>query len=175
MSMLQRDLLLRQFAIASALLHHHLDTLGEEECLWGPAAHGPHIHREPGGGWVADWPEHERYDLGPPSAGWILWHIIYWWSMALDHSFGAGSLRREDIGWPGSAAAAVALINDLERRWIAHVETLGDGDLASSSRARWPMTGRPFADIVAWANIELAKNAAELGLTRFLFAVRDAR
>jgi len=30
---------------------------------------------------------------------------------------------------------------------------------------------RPFGDVLAWANVELTKNAAELGYARFLHAV----
>jgi hypothetical protein len=31
---------------------------------------------------------------------------------------------------------------------------------------------RPFVDVVAWANVELMKNAAEIGFGRLLYAVR---
>ena len=41
-----------------------------------------------------------------------------------------------------------------------------------SERTRWPFQGRPFGDVVAWANVELTKNAAEIGYARFLYAVR---
>jgi hypothetical protein len=35
----------------------------------------------------------------------------------------------------------------------------------------WPLRGASIAAIPAWLNIELAKNAAELGQMRFLFRV----
>jgi len=31
---------------------------------------------------------------------------------------------------------------------------------------------RPFGDVVAWANLELMKSAAEIGYARFLYAVQ---
>jgi hypothetical protein len=34
------------------------------------------------------------------------------------------------------------------------------------------MQDRPFSDIVGWLNVELMKNAAEIGYARFLYAVR---
>lgn len=34
-------------------------------------------------------------------------------------------------------------------------------------------TERPFGDIVAWVNLELMKNAAELGYARFVLAVSE--
>ena len=62
--------------------------------------------------------------------------------MVLDHSFGAGKLTREAVTWPGTA--------DCVRAWL----------------------DRPFGDVVAWVNVELTKNAAEIGYARFLYAVR---
>lgn len=41
------------------------------------------------------------------------------------------------------------------------------------ANTRWPFKDRPFADVVAWLNIELAKNAAEIGYARFLYAARS--
>ena len=95
----------RQFETAWLLTDLHLTGLGTEECLWRPASQGMHVHRAADGTWRADWPEHERYDLGPPSIA-------------------------------------------------------------------WPFRDRPFGDVVAWVNIELTKNASELGYARFLYAVR---
>ena len=44
-------------------------------------------------------------------------------------------------------------------------------DLQSTERPRWPFCDRPFGDVVAWVNVELTKNAAEIGYARFLYAV----
>jgi hypothetical protein len=166
-------MLTRQLDTAWALMRHHLDGLTTEECLWRPAPRGPHVSRMGGPlRWIADWPEHEGYDLGPPSIAWVTWHIGFWWSMAIDHSFGEGRLKREAIDWPGEADAVRAWIGGLRARWRAELERLGDGDLASAERTRWPMRERPFGDVVAWVNLELMKNAAEIGYVRFLYAVR---
>jgi len=69
----------------------------------------------------------------PPSVAWLTWHITYWWSMVLDHSF---------------------------------------EEFLSSERTRWPFVERPFHELAAWLNVELMKNAAEIGYCRFLYAVR---
>lgn len=159
----------RQLATAWALTRHHLEGLTTAECLWRPAAKGLHVHRREDGVWSADWPEHEGYDLGPPSIAWTCWHIIFWWSMALDRNFGTATLAREDIAWPGDAETARATITDLHARWHVAIETV---DPAAASH--WPFTDRTMADVVAWANVELVKNAAEIGYARFLFAVREA-
>lgn len=165
-------MLVAQFDIAAALLAYHLETLTTEECLWRPAPAGMHVQLADDGRWLADWPEHERYDLGPPSIAWTTWHVIFWWSMLFDHTFGEGTLAREQVTWPGDADGVRAAIGQLQSRWRTTLAALDEATLASSARTRWPMTDRPFADVVAWVNVELTKNAAELGYGRFLYAVR---
>lgn len=166
-----REVLGGQLDIAWKLLDLHMTGLGDEECLWRPAEDGLHV-RNDSGTWRAEWPEDEAYDIGPPSIAWTTWHIGYWWSTALDRSFGDGALRREDVSWPGSADATRAWLTGLHDRWIAEVAALSDEELASSDRTRWPFSDKPFYQVAAWLNLELMKNAAEVGYGRFLYAVR---
>ncbi|MCY1083668.1 DinB family protein [Archangium lansingense] len=167
-----RDYLLRQFETAWALTQYHLEGLTTEECLWRPAHKGLHVHKEPEGRWRADWPESEGYDIGPSSIAWLSWHFGFWWSMVLDHSFGDATLSRENVVWPGTADGVREWLGRLQGQWRAKLEQLTDEDLRSTQRTRWPFQDRPFGDVVAWANVELTKNAAELGYARFLYAVR---
>lgn len=164
--------LLRQLDIAWQLTSYHLDGLTTEQCMWRPARAGLHVHRDPDGTWRAEWPEREGYDIGPPSIAWLTWHLGFWWSMVIDHSFGSATLAREDVTWPGTAEQARTWIGELHARWRGELERVSDDDLRSTARARWPIQDRPFGDVVAWATIELMKNAAEIGYARFLHAVR---
>lgn len=164
-----RQLLLDQFDMAWRLLAHHLEGLSDAELAWRPAGRGPHVWPE-GDGWRAGWPEHEGYDLGPPSPAWIGWHMLFWWSMALDHNFGAATLEREAIAWPGSAEALRARLEALRADWRGRLEAL---DEAGADRSRWPFADRPLPDLAAWLNLELMKAAAELGYARFLYAARE--
>jgi hypothetical protein len=166
--------LVRQLDIAWMLAAYHLDGLTTDECLWRPARQGLHVHRGADGRWRADWPEHEGYDLGPPSIAWITWHVGFWWSMVLDHSFADGTLAREDVAWPGDADGVRAWLGELHARWRARIAQMTDEELESPARTRWPLQDRPFGDVIAWATMELTKNAAEIGYARFLYAVRDA-
>ena len=170
-----KALLASQLETSWRLLELHLSGLDDEELLWRPAPIGLHVHESGGDeGWVADWPEREDYDIGPASIAWVTWHIGFWWSMVFDHSFGSGSLRREDVRWPGSADATRAWLSACHDQWVDAVAGVHDDELASAGRTRWPMAGRPFGDVVAWVNVELMKNAAEIGYARFLFAARHA-
>ena len=167
------DYLIRQLDTAWRLATYHLDGLSTEECLWRPAPVGLHVRPVADGTWAADWPDQEGYAIGPPSIAWITWHIDFWWSMVVSHSFGDGSLSREDVRWPGSADDVRSRISQLHDEWRAALGMLSGEDLESTERTRWPFQHRPFADVVAWVNIELTKNAAEIGYARFLYAVRD--
>jgi len=171
MSNKDRSYLIRQFETAWKLTSYHLEGLTTEECLWRPAHKGLHVTQLPDGRWRADWPEHEGYDLGPPSIAWVTWHIGFWWSMVLNHSFGDGTLTREEVLWPGSAGGVREQLGRLQSEWRAVLEQSTGDDLASSERTRWPFRDRPFGDVVAWVNVELTKNAAEIGYARFLYAV----
>jgi DinB superfamily len=168
------DYLLRQFETAWKLTSYHLDGLSTDECLWRPARAGLHVHRAADGSWRADWPEREGYDIGPPSIAWVTWHVGFWWSMVLDHSFGAATLSREAVLWPGDADGVREWFARLQQRWRTQIEPLAADDLRSTQRTRWPFQGRPFGDVIAWVNVELTKNAAELGYARFLYAVRTS-
>ena len=167
-----RALLLRQFDTAWKLAQVHLETLSTEECLWQPAPVGLNVHETPDG-WCGEWPEHERYSLGPPSIAWLTWHIGFWWSMVLDRSFGAGELTRDRVRWPGTADGVRDWLSRLAAEWRARLEATAAEELRSAQRTRWPFTLRPFADVVAWVNTELVKNAAEIGYARFLYAARQ--
>ncbi|HEX5387723.1 MAG TPA: hypothetical protein VFW66_13550, partial [Gemmatimonadales bacterium] len=54
--------------------------------------------------------------------------------------------------------------------WRVVLDRITAEDLQSTRRTRWPFQDRPFGDVVAWVNVELTKNAAELGYARFLFS-----
>src|SRR5207302_2027547 len=112
------------------------------------------------GRWRADWPDHEGYDVGPPSIAWLTWHIGFWWSMAIDHSFGDGSLSRENVLWPGTADGVREWLGRLQRQWQGVLEQVSDDDLRSAQRTRWPFQDRAFGDVIAWVNVELTKHAA---------------
>lgn len=170
-----RRCLLQQFETAWKLTDYHLEELTTEECLWRPGERGLHVQHIDNGIWRADWPDRETYDIGPPSIAWITWHMGFWWSMVLDHSFGNATLAREDVLWPGDPGAVREQLLELQQQWLAALDKLTDADLQSPQRTRWPFPSRPFSDVVAWVNIELTKNAAEIGYARFLYAVRPSR
>jgi hypothetical protein len=131
-----------------------------------------HVQQLPDGTWCADWPDHEGYDLGPSSIAWLTWHLGFWWSMVLNHSFGDATLSREKVLWPGDAGDVREWIGRLEREWRVVLDEVTDEDTAIGGADSMAFPGPPFGDVVAWVNVELTKNAAEIGYARFLYAVR---
>lgn len=163
-----RSLLEFQFEISWQLLEYHLTNLEDTECLWRPSSTGLHLINE-SGIWKADWPDTESYDLGPSSIAWITWHIIFWWSMVLNYSFGDGMLKREDIYWPGNVKNVKVKIIQLRDEWRTILRTMPEEELTSEERTKWPFIDKPFYELAAWLNVELMKNAAEIGYCRFLY------
>jgi DinB family protein len=91
--------------------------------------------------------------------------------MVLDHSFGDGMLSQEKVMWPGNADDVREWLRRPQREWRMVLEQVTDDDLPSTQRTRWPFQDRPFGDVIAWVNVELTKNASEIGYARFLYAV----
>lgn len=106
---------------------------------------------------------------------WLLWHMVFWWSMVVDHSFGDATLERDSIYCPADPDAVGVLLKALHDEWTERVSGLSEDALRSTKDTRWPFKDRPFGDVVGWVNIELTKNAAELGYARFLYATRTSR
>ncbi len=165
--------LLKQFEISWQLLAYRMEGLTTEECLWEPSEKGLYVRKTEQGSWNVDFPEKEDYDIGPPNIAWITWHIDYWWSMVLNHSFGDGTLEKDTIEWKGSADHLREHFEKLKNEWVKKVSGLRDEEVAASTLSTWPLNDCPFRDIIAWLNVELMKNAAEIGYVRFLYGSRD--
>lgn len=168
-----RDVLLKQFDIAWSLMAYHLDELTTQECLWKPAARCLHVVERKPGSWHAQWPEHERYDIGPPTIAWTTWHICYWWSKTLEHVEGRSATVSPDLEWAGSANGVRLRIDELRQKWRAILENSSETQWEESRPDGWPLPNSDLQTIAAWLNVELMKNAAELGMIRFLYAVRE--
>lgn len=164
-----RDATLFQFDMAWQLVEYHFTGLEDDECMWKPCENGLHVSCK-NGAWVADWPTSESYDIGNASIAWTLWHIIFWWSMVFDYSFGQGEQSRETIYWPGGAESAKQKILELHDKWRVLLETMPAEDFLSTAKTKWPFQDKPFYQLAAWLNLELIKNASEIGSGRFLYA-----
>ena len=167
-----RETLIFQFDISWQLLDYHLTDLENEEALWKPTDNSLHVNNLEGV-WKADWPENESYEMGPASIAWTTWHIIFWWSMVINHSFGEGTLTKEDIYWLGDMDAVKDTFKNFHDQWRSILETTSNEELISSNYTRWPFEDKPFYELAGWLNLELMKKAADIGNGRFLYATRN--
>ncbi|MFJ2111599.1 DinB family protein [Streptomyces sp. NPDC087850] len=164
-------LLRRQFDLTWSLFTYHLDRLVPEDFLWEPAPLCWTVRQADDGSWVPDWDEAEPDPVPVPTIAWLSWHIGWWWSVALDHARSRTPRERADVGRPGDGKAAVASLGALREEWREVLAGLTDAEL--DAVAPFPWQGDPaytVADMAAWVNAELMKNAAEIGQLRLLRA-----
>ncbi|MFH8484415.1 DinB family protein [Streptomyces longisporoflavus] len=167
------DLLRRQFDLTWSLFEYHLERLEPDDFLWEAAPLCWTVRPDGGGGWVADFAESEPDPVPVPTIGWLSWHIGWWWSVTIDHAQGRVPRERTEITWPGGGRATVDWLRDLRSEWLAVLDRLDDAEL--DAVAPFPWQNDPehtVADMLAWVNSELMKNAAEIGQLRMLRAAR---
>jgi len=164
------DLLRWQLGLTWSLAELHLTGLTDEACLWEPAPGAWTVRPGADGRWRPDWAEPEPDPAPATSIGWLTWHLSWWWGTLLAHATGDPVPAREDVFWPGSAAATVAELTRLHAEWSVLLATTDPERLIGYP---WPEPRR-FAQAAAWANLELMKNVAEIGAMRHLHGVRPA-
>jgi hypothetical protein len=172
--MSRSGLLQWQFDLTWSLLEYHLDRLEQADFLWEPAVHCWTVRPSAAGSWVPDWEDTEPEPIPVPTIGWITWHIGWWWSVTIDHARGRTPRDRTEIGWPGDGDKTIAWLRDLRSEWSSVLGELTDADLDGVAPFPWPNDpDHTVAHMVAWVNVELTKNTAEIGQLRLLRAARS--
>ncbi|GAA1257624.1 hypothetical protein GCM10009609_20830 [Pseudonocardia aurantiaca] len=146
------------------------------------------MSRQSGSGWILGLPGSARVRPAPrPPALAVRPDLVaprtppraadlvgWWWSVTLDHLQGRTPRERTEIGWPGTAEAAVGWLRDLRAEWVAVLDRLTGPDLDAPAPFPWPAdSGLTVAHTVAWVNAELMKNATEIGQLRLLRAASE--
>lgn len=167
-----KEQILSQLEISWQLFLYHMESIEDTEALWVASPQGLKI-KENEGVWVADWPETEEYEIGPSSIAWTMWHIIYWWSATFKYNFESVTLEKEEVVWPGNVHKAKKKIISLHDGWVELLNSMEEVDFLSEQHAKWPFVGKTFADIALWLNVELMKNASEIGYGRYLYAIGE--
>ncbi len=160
-----------QFDLTWRLALYHLPALTDEACLFEPAPGSWTVRKGADGRWFPDWSDTEPDPAPPVTIGWLTWHVIWWWSGLLAALRDEPRVAREDVVWPGSAAATVARIEQLAGSWTGILSGLREAGLEKPFAYPWPEP-RPLRLALAWCNTELMKNVAEIGTVRHLFEVR---
>jgi len=154
-----------QFTLASQLADFHLPHLTDDACFWAPAPGAWTVRRGDDDAWRPDWAEVEPDPAPAVTIGWLSWHLIWWLSDLNAALRGEARSPREQCLWPGSADAAVTRVRAL----LAELEaSYANADLARPVAYPW-LEPRELRQVFAWANAELMKNVAEIGVLRLAF------
>lgn len=151
-----------QLKMSWSLAEIYLPQLTDELCRWEPAPGGWTVRPGEDGRWWPDWVEPEPDPPPTTSVGWLTWHLVWWWSTLTAHATDQPVPAREDVAWPGSAAATVERLRALHQEWAGVLDGTEDADADRPIAYPWPEP-RPFVQAAAWANQELMKNVAEIG------------
>lgn len=169
-------------------LRPRLEGLTDAEYFWEPAPGSWAVRRrgEPGpvpaeagglqggsGDWVIDfaWPEPVPAPI--TTIAWRLGHLIVGVLAVRTASHFGG--EADYMSWPyaGTAAEAVAQLDEQYDAWIGHLRALDAAALARPcGAAEGPYADEPFATLILHINRELIHHGAEIALLRDLFAHR---
>lgn len=157
-----RDVLLGQYDIARSLFEYHMAALTDEDLFWSPSAHRWTMH-DVGGRWRPDLAETEPDPVPVPTIAWLTWHMGWWSQSATAHLQQTAAPSPEQAGWPGARASAIVdWLQAIHNAW--RVALAGAQRLDAEATYPWePGSGRTVADMAAWFNVELTKNASEIG------------
>jgi hypothetical protein len=152
-----------------------LEGLTDAEYLWEPVEGCWSVRPAGDGRFTVDWADPEP---SPPPFTTIAWRLAHIGSGVLglraNTHFGDGTLTLERIVWPGTAADAIAFVEDAYAAWKAGVDGLAETALARPiGPTAGPWADYPFASLVLHINREVIHHGAEVALLRDLY--RDRR
>jgi hypothetical protein len=167
--------------------HHarpRLQGMTDEEYLWEPVAGAwsvrpvdspgptPAPLRVGGGDRLIDFEVPEPTPAPFTTIAWRLGHVIVGVLGARNAShFGGPPVGYEDFAYAGTAAGALAQLDEHADRWIAGVSALGEEGLQRPcGPAEGPYSEEPLAALVLHINRELIHHLAEVATIRDLYA-----
>jgi DinB superfamily len=159
------------------------EGLTDAEYFWEPVAsawsirprgHGRAAIAAGGGDFVIDFADPEPIPVPVTTIAWRLAHLItgVFGSRVGDH-FGGPPMDYYAFHYAGTAARALAQLDEVYAAWLAGVQSLGDAGLARPcGPAEGPFAESPMATLVLHVNREALHHGAEIALLRDLYANR---
>lgn len=155
------------------------EGLTDEEFFWEPVPGCWSIRRRgEGSAPVAHGSGDFTWDHGPTGDGaapvttiaWRLGHLAEGLSSMNGVYFGRPPVDVDTFDYPGTAAAALARLDDEYATWVAGVRALGDEGLAEPQGDRSPseFAHAPVARVVLYTSVEVVHHGAEVCLLRDL-------
>lgn len=160
----------------------HLETtLTDEEYFWEPVPGCWSLRRRGAlrssnprgkGEWLLDGGHPASSPPPFTTIAWRMCHICMSPLERYNYTFGAHSLRLNEIIWPSTATDAFAFLTKTYLRWRRALETISSEELDQIGRSQNPYGSDPedrFADLIAWTNTEFTHHAAEIACLRDLY------
>jgi hypothetical protein len=162
-------------------LRPKLEGLTDDEYLWEPVPGCWTVRPrksgdEPGSGeFTIDFAFPEPTPPPVTTIAWRLNHILVGvLGMRTASHFGGPPMTYDDYPYPGTAAEALAQLDELYGRWIAGVRSLdADGLARPCGPAEGPYAAEPLATLVLHINREALHHGAEVLLLRDLYRNRS--
>jgi hypothetical protein len=161
-----------------------LAGLTDEEYFWEPAegcwnvrhrgtSHAPIAAGS--GAFTIDFASPEPSPAPVTTIAWRLGHILVGvLGVRSAAHFGGPAVNYQDFDYPGTADAALALLDEYYERWVQGVRSLGiEGLDRACGPAEGPYADRSMAALVLHINREMIHHLAEVALLRDLFAHRQ--
>jgi hypothetical protein len=154
-------------------LRPRLAGLTDDEYFWEPVPGCWTVRAVGDGKFLADY---QSPPPDPPPVTTIAWRLSHIAGPILAnrnaHHFGGPSFDITTFAWPGSARAALDLIDDGYARWSASVRALDEAALARDVGhiEPWPA---PMAALVLHINREIIHHGAEVALLRDLYRASE--
>lgn len=156
------DTLKWQFRMTWSLADRYwLPALTDELLVWTPTPNTATMRQRDDGRWMPDWDE-DPDPVPPASAGWLTWHIKWWWTRISAAMDDAAVPEREQINWEPDADQVRHDLGLLAESWRARLAEFPENALEQPYVVPWPEP-RPARFGLAWVNSELMKNVAEIG------------
>jgi hypothetical protein len=165
------DLLVAEMDETWQILRARLEGLTDEEFFWAPVPDCWTVHRDAEGRWVVDYADPAPDPPPFTTIAWRLDHLAACKIMYHEYAFGPGELTWDELTLPGTAAEAVAWLEEGHGRLRAALDGLSDADLDEMRLTNW---GEPWPTWrIFWAMIHHdAHHGAEIGCLRDLYRTR---
>jgi hypothetical protein len=156
-----------------------LAGLTDEEYFWEPVTGCWSLRPDEEGGWRLDGGGGGGPAPDPVPVATIAWRLGHLGGMAVggftERRFGEGTLTVTDIGFPSSAAAVPAFLDENYQPWRAALSGLSPQEWTAPLGPSWsPYAQDNTVDLALHVLDEVIHHGAEVGLLRDLYAQRAA-
>ncbi len=166
-------------------LRPRLEGLTDGEYFWEPVPGCWSVHRRGESTAPISWGSGEfTWDYGPETEptpvttiAWRLGHLIESFASTNGVYFGGPRVDAETFDYPGTAASALARLDEVYADFAAGVRSLGDAGLAEPQGHRSPpaFAHAPVARVVLYMSVEAFHHGAEVCLLRDLYLKSPGR